>query len=71
MSKKSYGIVLTRNLWTRSPRATAGIVLPLRSSSTKLADAAGDRQFVGILDNKLSDKSSLWTKILLIFRANN
>lgn len=39
--------------------ATLGIVLPLKSNSTKLIAAAGDKQFVGILDKSLSDKSNL------------
>lgn len=35
------------------------MVFPLTSSSTRLAAAATERQFVGILDNPLSDRSNL------------
>lgn len=37
----------------------AGMVLPLKSSWTKFPAATGDKELVGIVDNKLFDRSNL------------
>lgn len=41
---------------------TAGIVLPLKSNSTKFPAAATDKQLVGILDNSFCERSNLKLK---------